>query len=152
MRETRMTSHISGKKFSSPFLGTCFQYIIFADDWEIYEEFSSPFSGTFFSTEYPEEYQRSQSMFSSPFSGTFFSKSKKKTNGIGQSWFSSPFSGTFFSIVSYAWAAGIINSFRPLSRGPFFQSVPAKPQPVCSRKRIRGGDGRIASSGTLLQR
>ena len=42
MRETRMTLHISGKKFSSPFLGTCFQYIIFADDWEIYEEFSSP--------------------------------------------------------------------------------------------------------------
>ena len=32
-------------------------------------------------------------------------------------------------------------SFRPLSRGLFFNSVPAKPQPVCSRKRICGGDG-----------
>lgn len=32
-------------------------------------------------------------------------------------------------------------SFRPLFRGLFFNSVPAKPQPVCSRKRICGGDG-----------
>ena len=73
MRETRMTSHISGKKFSSPFLGTCFQYIIFADDWEIYEEFSSPFSGTFFSK-------------------------------------------------AGLWEILSAQCFRPLSRGPFFQS------------------------------
>ena len=42
--------------------------------------------------------------------------------------------------------------FRPLSWGLSFNSVPAKPQPVCSRKRIRGGDEGIASSGTLLRR
>ena len=60
--------------FSSPFLGTCFQYIIFADDWEIYEEFSSPFSGTFFSTGIIDADYYGNPKFSSPFSGTFFSK------------------------------------------------------------------------------
>ena len=67
--------------------------------------------------------------------------------------FSSPLSGTFFNqieISSIRTSRG--KGFRPLYRGLFSISVPAKPQPVCSRKRIRGGDEGIASSGTLLRR
>ena len=64
-----------------------------------------------------------------------------------------PFLGDFFSIMRKRMSGNVAkNSFRPLSRGLFFNSVPAKPQPVCSRKRICGGDGGIASSGTLLRR
>ena len=56
--------------------------------------------------------------------------------------FSSPFSGTFFqSATGKHGSCSASRCFRPLSREPFFNSVPAKPQPVCSRKRIRGGDG-----------
>ena len=54
--------------------------------------------------------------------------------------------------VKFDGIAPFIYGFRPLSWGLSFNSVPAKPQPVCSRKRIRGGDGGIASSGTLLRR
>ena len=52
-----------------------------------------------------------------------------------------PFLGDFFSIASAPAPAEAASCFRPLSRGLFFNSVPAKPQPVCSRKRISGGDG-----------
>ena len=61
--------------------------------------------------------------------------------------------GLFFNLAEeLVKSAQPEESFRPLSWGLFFNSVPAKPQPVCSRKRIRGGDGGIASSGTLLRR
>ena len=64
-----------------------------------------------------------------------------------------PFLGDLFSIMKIiSLTTDCTMSFRPLSRGPFFNSVPAKPQTVCSRKRIRGGNGGIASSGTLLRR
>ena len=106
---------------------------------------------------------------------------RRNANGDGQSytWSSSPFSGTFFQFSRlnrwknsqcieglrplsrepffnyndrHALRKREHGGLRPLSREPFFNSVPAKPQPVCSRKRIRGGDGGIASSGTLLRR
>ena len=64
-----------------------------------------------------------------------------------------PFLGDFLSILMYKeHLAYNACSFRPLSWGLSFNSVPAKPQPICSRKRICGGDGGIASSGTLLRR
>ena len=67
--------------------------------------------------------------------------------------FSSPFLGTFFqSQECVAVSVDNTTGFRPLSWGLSFKSVPAKPQPVCSCKRICGGDGGIASSGTLLRR
>ena len=65
-----------------------------------------------------------------------------------------PFLGDFLSIATQAaakkkWEEQIFVPFL----GDFLSiSVPAKPQPVCSRKRIRGGDEGIASSGTLLRR
>ena len=90
-------------------------------------------------------------------------------------WFSSLFSGNFFQLQEKELSPQETKCFRPLSRGlfsirenslkveiydvfsspfsgTFFQCVPAKPQPVCSRKSIRGGDEWIASSGTLLRR
>lgn len=48
--------------------------------------------------------------------------------------------GLFFNDISPL-KRGTKRRFRPLSRGLFFNSVPAKSQPVCSRERIRGGDG-----------
>lgn len=35
----------------------------------------------------------------------------------------------------------LIRKFSSPLSGTFFNRVPAKPQPVCSRERIRGGDG-----------
>ena len=83
--------------------------------------------------------------------GPFFDM-RKQLDTIMALLFSSPFSGTFFRWACIQKSMARLKGFRPLSRGPFFDSVPAKPQPVCSRKRIRGGDGGIASSGTLLRR
>ena len=136
-----------------------------------------PFPGDFFSiTVMVVPLDGAKQLFSSPFPGTFFQWGKVQMNGIPPL-FSSPFPGTFFQsllrqknntkalcfrplsrglffnfdgIAPFIYAGR--GGFRPLSRGLFFNSVPAKPQPVCSRKRIRGGDGGIASSGTLLRR
>ena len=75
-----------------------------------------------------------------PFLGDFFSIrlhwKHRKSNQVFV-----PFPGDFFSIASAPAPAEAASCFRPLSRGLFFNSVPAKPQPVCSRKRISGGDG-----------
>ena len=95
MRETRMTSHISGKKFSSPFLGTCFQYIIFADDWEIYEEFSSPFSGTFFSKQLDTIMAALAAMVFVPFLGDLFFNYWQRNKGGKEEVFV-PFLGDLF--------------------------------------------------------
>ena len=65
-----------------------------------------------------------------------------------------PFLGDFFSINDSKTSFKELERkvFVPFLGDLFFNSMPAKPQPVCSRKRIRGGDGEIASSGTLLRR
>ena len=84
--------------------------------------------------------------------GLFFNLPWCTFSDVVETKFSSPFSGTFFQYVCWDAYGRIYLCFRPLSRGLFFNSVPAKPQPVCSRKRICGGDGGIASSGTLLRR
>ena len=89
-----------------------------------------------------------------PFPGDFFSIITKKLAAADIGVFSSPFSGTFFSINDSKTSFKELERkvFVPFLGDLFFNSMPAKPQPVCSRKRIRGGDGEIASSGTLLRR
>ena len=92
--------------------------------------------------------------FSSPFLGTFFQYAHVCWYAYGREHVFVPFLGDFLSIVVDG-AGDVVKrqtGFRPLSWGLSFNSVPAKPQPVCSRKRIRGGDEGIASSGTLLRR
>ena len=92
-------------------------------------------------------------IFSSPFLGDFFSIGKKGHVIYLPSFFV-PFLGDFFSIHDNPIAnmGGLFRFFVPFLGDFFSISVPAKPQPVCSRKRICGGDGGIASSGTLLRR
>ena len=87
-----------------------------------------------------------------PSLGDFFSINKKKASKAYRESFRPLSRGLFFNLSVRNIQLMAVRSFRPLSRGLFFNSVPAKPQPVCSRERIRGGDGWIASSGTLLRR
>ena len=87
-----------------------------------------------------------------PFLGDFLSINHLLWGMSSVVLFSSPFLGTFFQSGIGKSNGGRARCFRPLSWGLSFNSVPAKPQPVCSRKRIRGGDEGIASSGTLLRR
>ena len=87
-----------------------------------------------------------------PFLGDFFSIITIVAAYIAAKIIFVPFLGDFFSISALELYLYAFGNFRPLSRGLFFNGVPAKPQPVCSRERIRGGDGWVASSGTLLRR
>ena len=61
-------------------------------------------------------------LFSSPFSGTFFNEKWLTENRGCMCGFSSPFSGTFFQYFRFFdyFIIKAENSFRPLSRGLFF--------------------------------
>ena len=87
-----------------------------------------------------------------PFLGDFLSMIKRLGAALYGLIVFVPFLGDFLSIYDGVRFYHRGYGFRPLSWGLSFNSVPAKPQPVCSRKRICGGDGGIASSGALLRR
>ena len=149
-----------------------------ADLWGTWKEvlFSSPFSGTFFQYNRREDKRGHEHRSFRPLSrGLFFNTFVFFSSIVFSSCFRPlsrglffnlevlpclsmitsfrPLSrGLFFNEMNYLDKTNALTCFRPLSRGLFFNSVPAKPQPVCSRERIRGGDGWVASSGTLLRR
>ena len=84
--------------------------------------------------------------------GLFFNFKTEVVLAIDERCFRPLSRGLFFNPAPSTTVKTWLARFRPLSRGLFFNRMPAKPQPVCSRERIRGGDGGIASSGTLLRR
>ena len=141
------------EKVFVPFLGDFFSMRTPICEWWIFSPRFRPLSwGLFFNLN--GNYSFGDTLFCfRPLSwGLFFNLNTagdvvKKNSFRPLSW------GLFFNFcVDLNNAMGRTVGFRPLSWGLFFNSVPAKPQPVCSRKRIRGGDGGIASSGTLLRR
>ena len=72
--------------------------------------------------------------------GLFLNQSKMDEHARRQAVFV-PFLGDFFSNITIPrLRSKNLKVFVPFL-GDFFSSVPAKPQPVCSRKRISGGDG-----------
>ena len=111
-----------------------------------------PFPGDFFSIGYASDNKSAPLALFVPFPGDFFSIISVLLSTELLARLFVPFPGDFFSIKVIRHKSDGKETFRPLSRGLFFNSVPAKPQPVCSRECIRGGDGEIASSGTLLRR
>ena len=166
----------NGDVFSSPLSGTFFNLFRPHSSLLAYFLFSSPLSGTFFNRgrgkNIPDGERNfrplyrglfsiyiqalhimDEKLFSSPLSGTFFNRLRLIGILFLLDRIFVPFIGDFFQ-SRYVMSDYMehIENFRPLYRGLFSISVPAKPQPVCSRKRIRGGDEGIASSGTLLRR
>ena len=136
-----------------PFLGDFFS-IVCVMDIRVVTDVFVPFLGDFFSIRREKDRWAEIRTVFVPFLGDFFSirvrppRLRNSKNSVFV-----PFLGDFFSIGKIYKDRGTdTHGFRPLSRGLFFNSVPAKSQPVCSRERIRGGDGWVASSGTLLRR
>ena len=120
---TKMPSDVYWEfMFSSPFLGTFFQYGVALYKASVIIAFSSPFSGTFFQSDlYYCGYCDAQYMFSSPFSGTFFQwHTTKQRHCLTQVFV--PFLGDFLSIGYHYGGVGGNGkeSFRPLSWGLSF--------------------------------
>ena len=84
--------------------------------------FSSPFSGTFFQWNDDDGISHVP-RFSSPFSGTFFQFDPVSLRLYDKTLVFVPFLGDFFSIGIPERFAGLTPSFRPLSRGLFFNSL-----------------------------
>ena len=106
--------------FSSPFLGTFFQYevINIIHDYG-YETFSSPFLGTFFQCT-QKWLTRKWLRFSSPFLGTFFQWTGLK-HITRKCLFSSPFLGTFFQFHVTCKVIKEMIKFSSPFLGTFFQ-------------------------------
>ena len=100
---TKMPSDVYWEfMFSSPFLGTFFQYGVALYKASVIIAFSSPFSGTFFQSDlYYCGYCDAQYMFSSPFLGTFFQCGEGPQESVRRiQLVFVPFLGDFLSITA----------------------------------------------------
>ena len=115
------------KLFSSPFLGTFFQWKEFEFTGGKVKLVFVPFLGDFLSIAYGGEYTAlSSAEFSSPFLGTFF-QLEVLVSSLPDiiPVFSSPFLGTFFQYdETVVYLHTTDDGFRPLSWGLSFNMIP----------------------------